>query len=366
MVLVRERERIPETDTVYLQILAIAQYGIICASVLYGLGRRALFVSFARRRTSLRLLFISQVFWFWSLTLIKLSVALLLLRLKHTKRWRIFLISIMCIIVSAAVLQTVFQFVQCRPFSVFWDPRVFNRKNKDGSKSPPVQCFETSVINGNIVAFSTLQIILDIVFSFIPMTFIRKLHVPRREKIFMCVLMGLGIFASVAAIIRTLVLQGNYSSDDVFRTNTAVALWAVVEQHFAIIAATMPTLKSFIEMTLVRISLFFYDRKTEENARAKLVALGLLDKDDVLERDEEVQIGRRPSKASTAAGAGGGGAGTTTQGAKGTGGGNGDGSGGGGLDAATEKEMELSFEEMMIAGAAEDGSRNAMKAREFV
>lgn len=128
----------------------------------------------------------------------------------------------------------------------------------------------------------------------------------------------------------------------------------------------MPTLKSFIEMTLVRISLFFYDRKTEENARAKLVALGLLDKDDVLERDEEVQIGRRPSKASTTVGAGGG-AGTNTQGAKGTGGGNGDGSSGGGLDAATEKEMELSFEEMMIAGAAEDnGSRNAMKAREFV
>ncbi|PVH94435.1 hypothetical protein DM02DRAFT_479275, partial [Periconia macrospinosa] len=261
-------------------ILAIVQYGIICASVLYGLGRRALFVSFARRRTSLHLLFVSQVFWYWSLTLIKLSVALLLLRLKHTKRWRVFLSILMGIIISAAVVQTVFQFVQCRPFSVYWDPRLFSSSQRGRGGGQKATCFEIRVINGNIIAFSTLQVALDIVFSFIPMTFIRKLHVPRREKIFMCVLMGLGVFASVAAIVRTLVLQANYASDDVFRTNVGIALWALIEQHFAIIAATMPTLKSFMELTLVKISLFFYDRENEEGARAKLVALGLLDKDD--------------------------------------------------------------------------------------
>ncbi|KAF1954046.1 hypothetical protein CC80DRAFT_595202 [Byssothecium circinans] len=268
-------------------ILAVAQYVILAVSVLYGLGRRARFVSFARRRTSLRLVFISQLLWYWSLTLIKLSVALLLLRIKHTKRWRFFLYSTMLVLILAAVVQTAFQFLQCRPFSIYWDPRVTSTQG--------LKCFKTSVINGNIFAFSSIQIALDLTFSFVPILFIRKLNRPRREKVFTCVLMALGLLASCAAVIRTLAIQGVFSSTDLLRTNIAIAVWAVVEQHFAIIAATIPTLKAFMESSVVRAGLFFYDGEREGEMRAKLVAFGLLDEGDVLKKDENGRLRRRES-----------------------------------------------------------------------
>jgi hypothetical protein len=274
-----------KTKLTRTQILSIINYTFLSASVVYGLGRRSRFVSFTRRRTALELLFISQAFWYWSITFTKLSIAFLLLRVKATFRWRIFLYTTMALLILAAIAQTFFQFLQCRPFSVFWDPRVF--------RQGPVVCFKRSIINGNIVAFSALQVAVDLGFSFIPITFIRKLNRPRREKIFMCVLMALGLLASCAAIVRTLTLREYYTSRDLFRTNVTIALWAVVEQQFAIVAATMPTLKAFLEKAVVRIGLFFYDQGSEAVVRQRLVAFGLLGEED----KEEEGAGTGGSKA---------------------------------------------------------------------
>lgn len=255
---------------------------------MHGLGRRSRFVSFTRRRRALELLFISQVFWYWSITLVKLSVALILLRVKRSqRRWRIFLYAIMGLLLIAAVVQTLFQFLQCRPFSVFWDPRIFRQGR--------VKCFKRSVINGNIVAFSTVQVAVDIMFSFIPITFIRKLNRPRREKIFMCALMALGLFASCAAIVRTMTLQEYYRSRDMFRIHVTVALWAVVEQQFALIAATIPTLKAFVEKALLRMGRYFYDEKNETVVRHRLVAFGLLGEDEGGEKGTLDTMQRKPS-----------------------------------------------------------------------
>jgi hypothetical protein len=151
-----------------------------------------------------------------------------------------------------------------------------------------VRCFDARVINGNIVAFSSVQVALDLIFSFIPITFIRKLNRPRREKVIMCVLMALGIFASFAAIVRTMTLQNFYTTTDIFRTGVTTTLWAVIEQQVALIAATIPTLKRFMEQTLVKVGLFFYDEGTEMQVRDKLVNLGFLGEDDVLKKAENL------------------------------------------------------------------------------
>lgn len=171
---------------------------------------------------------------------------------------------------------------------MFWDPGVF--------REGPVKCFKRSIINGNIVAFSSVQVGVDLMFSFIPITFIRKLNRPRREKIFMCVLMALGLFASCAAIIRTLTIQGFYNSQDLFRLNVTIALWAVVELQFALIAATVPTLKAFLEKALIKIGLYFYDESTETQVRDRLVQFGFLGEEEKLDRPEIPT--RKPSKPS--------------------------------------------------------------------
>ncbi|KAF1848086.1 uncharacterized protein K460DRAFT_364085 [Cucurbitaria berberidis CBS 394.84] len=247
----------------------MAKYCLICIACAYGFGRHAEFIPQASRTAALRLSFICQVIWYWSITLVKLSVALLLLRLKPGRAWRNFLFSIMGVLLLNATVQTFFQFLQCRPFSSYWDPSTFFRPGG-------VKCVPRSVIIGNIIAGSAVHVSTDLIFSFVPIIFIRKLHRPREEKIFLGVLMGLGLFASSFAILRTVWLQSFYTSTDVFRTNVMATIWAMLEQEVALIAATIPTLKSFMQRSLVKVGGFFYDQDTETQARNRLVELGFL------------------------------------------------------------------------------------------
>jgi hypothetical protein len=79
-------------------------------------------------------------------------------------------------------------------------------------------------------------------------------------------------------------LQDFYRSQDLFRTNVTIALWAVVELQFALIAATIPTLKAFSEKALIRLGKFFYDERSETVVRHKLVEFGLLGEDECGEK----------------------------------------------------------------------------------
>ncbi|KAG9193476.1 hypothetical protein G6011_03511 [Alternaria panax] len=247
--------------------LAIAKYIIVCLACAHGFSQRTKYVPAASRLAAMRLIFFCQALWNVSICLVKISVTLLLLRIKQTRAWRIFLYS------------TIF-----RPFSVYWDRKIF--------RIGGVECVPQEVITGNIVAASTVHVSTDLVFSFIPITFIRKLHRPRGEKIFLGVLMGLGLFASSFAILRTAGANMIYTSHDVFRTTVVPMLWSMLELELALIAATIPTLKSFVQKSPMRIGRFFYDEKTESQVRGRLAELGFLDANS----DELVGLGRKLSK----------------------------------------------------------------------
>ena len=272
------------SDLERAQVLAIAKYIIVCLACANGFGQRTKYVSAASRLAAMRLIFLCQALWNVSICLVKISVALLLLRIKQTHAWRIFLYSMMVLLILTAITSTLFQFLQCQPFSVYWDSSVFLKGG--------VSCVPQELITGNIIAASTVHVSTDLVFSFIPITFIRKLHRPRGEKIFLGVLMGLGLFASSFAILRTAGANMIYTSHDVFRTTVMPTLWSMLELELALIAATIPTLKSFVQKSLMKLGRFFYDEKTETQVRNRLVELGFLNENS----DEFVGLGRKLSK----------------------------------------------------------------------
>ncbi|CAO2647340.1 Nn.00g082620.m01.CDS01 [Neocucurbitaria sp. VM-36] len=271
------------------QILAMVKFLLVILACSHGFGRHALFVTQSDRSSAFRLLFACQVIWYWSITLVKLSVALLLLRLKPGRAWRIFLFSTMGVLVLSAMVQTIFQFLQCQPFRSYWDPSVFFSKGG-------VKCVPERAINGNIIAGSAVHVSTDLIFSFVPITFIRKLNRPRGEKIILGVLMGLGLFASSFAILRTVGLQAFETSKDLFRTSVMLTLWAMLEQEVALIAATIPTLKSIMQRSLVKIGRFFYDQDTETQVWNRLVQLGFLGTADDEFSKSRLSTKRKPSK----------------------------------------------------------------------
>lgn len=138
------------------------------------------------------------------------------------------------------------------------------------------------VINGTIIAHNAVHVSTDLVLSFVPITFIRKLNRPRREKIFLAMLMSMGLFASLFAILRTVTLR-NFTKDDFFRGQVMPTLWGTLELEVALIAATVPTLRNFVQRALMRLGSYFYEEQSETMVRGRLVELGFLVEGEVEE-----------------------------------------------------------------------------------
>jgi hypothetical protein len=78
---------------------------------------------------------------------------------------------------------------------------------------------------------------------------------PRREKIVICILMGLGIFASCAAIPKFLAVRRLGHSGDATWEVGQVDMWSLVEISLGILATSNIALKGLLEKLLRRFKL---------------------------------------------------------------------------------------------------------------
>jgi hypothetical protein len=109
--------------------------------------------------------------------------------------------------------------------------------------------------------------------------------------------MALGLFASTFAVLRTVGLSTfDRDKHDFLRGNVLPTLWATLEQEVAMVAATVPTLRSFGQSVLVRAGTYFYDKENEAQIRGKLVELGFLRTAEEDGSYESFRWGRKLSK----------------------------------------------------------------------
>ena len=74
-------------------------------------------IPFAQANNAIMLAFFAIPLWNWSMTAIKISAALSLLRIKNSLRWKIFLYSIIAVQSMYCIAVTIFLFQICRPVS---------------------------------------------------------------------------------------------------------------------------------------------------------------------------------------------------------------------------------------------------------
>jgi len=183
--------------------------------------------------------------WGLSMTAIKISIALTLLRIQGKKLgWRIFLYSIIAIQTVYGVGNVLFNTaICCRPLRAAWDFSLI--------LSGEGKCVSYEVQRAVSNIGSAINITTDVLLSFAPATFLRKLNRPLRERIFVCVLMGMGILASVSSIIKTIEIQ-NYGKDAEVSWAYSVRLctWTALEQHLSLLAACVPAMKGILQRCL--------------------------------------------------------------------------------------------------------------------
>ena len=90
-----------------------------------GFGRHIYYLDTAQLTRFKKLNFVSGIFTNLIICLVKLSVALFLLRIGGHTRWlRSSLFATITLLVSSTVATVVIIFVQCRPIAGLWDPTV--------------------------------------------------------------------------------------------------------------------------------------------------------------------------------------------------------------------------------------------------
>jgi hypothetical protein len=207
------------------------------------MGRHNFYVSPDDQKKAAHLAFAVQPLWGWSVVLAKISMAYMLLRIMRSKSWHTFLYVIIGIQLATGVGLMTVVLAQCRPMSGAWDPQ------------PDSKCWSPVAMQVTLYISGTVSIIADFIFTLMPLTFISKMNLPLRQKIVLGSLMGLGLFATAAGIVKlTLVRTYMYGGDTLYRT-TDLYMWGFLEQEMSIVALCVPCLKAPFEKVLRRLKL---------------------------------------------------------------------------------------------------------------
>ncbi|KAF1816601.1 hypothetical protein P152DRAFT_381923, partial [Eremomyces bilateralis CBS 781.70] len=219
--------------------LTIVHYGLAVYAFNLGAGRHFYYLKPPQLETVGRTLFILNIIWTWCITFVKVSVTLMLYRTRGDKAWRLWLSGFMGFLVVIGIVITALHLGQCKPVRAFWNPLI-----------PGAKCWSNAIAVNVLHGTSAFLLVTDIVLSLLPLTFIVKLQRPRRDKIAIGLLMGLGLVASgtsIVKIIRTPILG---TTKDPIWDLPDLAIWAWVELYIGIMAACIPCLKAPFERLL--------------------------------------------------------------------------------------------------------------------
>lgn len=190
--------------------------------------------------------------WGMSMTFIKVSIALTLLRIQQKSlAWRIFLYTIMAVQSLYGVLNLFFNLViACRPLNAAWDYG-YQMMHPDACVSFDIQKTVSNI-------GSSINITTDILLSLSPAIFLFKLNRPLRERLFVCGLMAMGLFASGASITKTVIVIQGYGNlsmppEEFWPTSISICLWTSMEQLLGVLAACVPAMKNLFQLCLGKV-----------------------------------------------------------------------------------------------------------------
>jgi hypothetical protein len=134
--------------------------------------------------------------WTLSVACVKISVACLLLRFQPSRTWRIFLYSLIAMIIVTSVGFFLFDLLQCIPLAAAWDPTI------QGAR-----CVGSNTFRIGSNTNSGINIATDIILSLFPLTFLQKLRRPLLEKVLVGVLMAMGMAAAAASLAKAILVR---------------------------------------------------------------------------------------------------------------------------------------------------------------
>ncbi|KAG9230701.1 hypothetical protein BJ875DRAFT_519158, partial [Amylocarpus encephaloides] len=144
----------------------------------------------------------------------------------------------------------------CLPVQASWDLTL----------AQTAKCYSKDTFTAIGLFNSSVNILTDVLFSCLPIPMVWNLQVNIRTKMSLIFILSLGMFACVAAIVKTVLQSQVYSTPNTTREDTYF-IWNSVELYVGITAASLPSLRPLFKNLLDSTKALRSRITTSENAR---------------------------------------------------------------------------------------------------
>lgn len=196
------RKKVPGWDDFTIAIAAVLTIALNVLSI-YGVqngkGRHVCFLHKKQILEIGKYSWINQIVLFWALFFIKMSVCLLILRVKKTKFLRLATVTIIGLMATSTCIACAALIAECRPVSAFWDrlegecrPPDFRIYSIWVQAGKPQSKSKMSISLALLTTPIAVSVVTDLACSLLPFFILRNLQMPLRKKLAVGVLMVLG------------------------------------------------------------------------------------------------------------------------------------------------------------------------------
>ncbi|KAH7174643.1 uncharacterized protein B0J16DRAFT_348916 [Fusarium flagelliforme] len=208
---------------VTVTILGIARFSVQVAQVAIGNGRHRWYIEPEDYVRNNMLGWVAQLLLFASICLLKISILLLLLRIKDSRRVKFAAWGIMAGLVITNFGCIIILLAECKPTSAYW--------------TGVGECWDPRVRIYYIYATIAYSIVTDLLCSLLPVFVIWSVKLPMTTKLSVWALMSLGLIATGFGIARAASL--GVITSDLSYIYAVTAIWSNLELYLGIVGANL-------------------------------------------------------------------------------------------------------------------------------
>lgn len=187
--------------------------------------------------------YIFQEFWCFTLVAIKWSLGFTLVRIAGGIKWVEFTIYICLALVTSCTGGTgMYLFFQCWPVQKNWYVDM------------PGSCQPREIQTALSYLVAAISILTDWTFALLPILLLWNVQMKSGIKVSVIFLLSLGIFASVAPIVRLRYLLGLNDLSHFFENLSPILAWAAAEANIGMLVANLPACRPLLSSMLSLIS----------------------------------------------------------------------------------------------------------------
>ncbi|KAI5862939.1 hypothetical protein GGS23DRAFT_570231 [Durotheca rogersii] len=177
--------------------------------------------------------------------LVKLSIAIFLVRLSSQNRYKYTIYGSITVVSIWSIVLFFWNLFQCNPVPAQWDYTILQQ-------DPNARCVSADEIVNAAYALSVMNVLSDWLYALIPIPMLWKVKMTAQAKLTVVIVLGLGVFASIATLVRLKFLSDLTELEDILHNGTDAMVWTLIEPGVAIVASSLVTIRPLLRLWKIK------------------------------------------------------------------------------------------------------------------